>query len=92
MYIDADVIIKAAKLVEAVAVIAGVVIAVYKFCVDNKKQNAVIAAIQKEQTVLCYAVKGALEGLIEKGCDGPCKDALDKLNKHLNQQAHQVDL
>ena len=24
----------------------------------------------------------------EQTCNGPCKDALDKLNKHLNKNAH----
>ena len=31
---------------------------------------------------------GVLQGLIESGCNGPCKDALGKLDKHLNQKAH----
>ena len=30
----------------------------------------------------------AMQGLIESGCNGPCKDALGKLDKHLNQKAH----
>ena len=29
-----------------------------------------------------------MQGLIEQGCNGPCKDALDKLDKHLNKEAH----
>ena len=34
----------------------------------------------------------ALEGLIEQGCDGPCKDALTLLDKHLNKSAHRPEL
>lgn len=44
--------------------------------------------IQHELTLICYGVRGALQGLIENGCNGPCKDALNKLDKHLNQAAH----
>lgn len=37
---------------------------------------------------ICYGLRGALQGLVEQGCNGPCKDALDKLDKHLNKSAH----
>lgn len=29
-----------------------------------------------------------MQGLIEQGCNGPCKDALNRLDKHLNKSAH----
>ena len=92
MYIDADVIIKAASLLAAVGALAGAVIAVYKVIESNKKQSEVIKEIQVEQTVICYALKGALEGLIENGCNGPCKEALNTLDKHLNKRAHRPEL
>lgn len=38
-----------------------------------------------------YGLRGALQGLIEQGCNGPCKDALDKLEKHLNKKAHETN-
>ena len=41
--------------------------------------------------MLCYGIKACLQGLIEQGCDGPCKEALTKLDKHLNQAAHGED-
>ena len=37
---------------------------------------------------MCYGIKACLQGLVEQGCDGPVHDALDKLDKHLNQKAH----
>ena len=60
----------------------------YKVIESNKKQSEFINAIQEEQTLICYGLRGALQGLVEQGCNGPCKDALDKLNKHLNKNAH----
>jgi len=92
MYIDADTIIKAAALLAALGALVGAIIAVYKVVENNKKQNAVITSMQEEQTIICYGLKGALQGLIEKGCDGPCKDALNLLDKHLNKEAHKPDL
>ena len=92
MYIDADTIIKAASLLAALAALAGAVIAVYKMIEVNKRQSEVIKEIQAEQTIICYGLRGALQGLIEKGCDGPCKEALQMLDKHLNQSAHRPEL
>lgn len=92
MYIDADTIIKAASLLAALGGLIGAVMAVYKVYESNKKQSDVIKEIQEEQTLICYGLRGALEGLIEQGCDGPCKDALNMLDKHLNKNAHRPEL
>lgn len=92
MYINTDTIIKAAGVVSAAGVIIALLVGVYKRIDKDKRQSVVINAMQEELTILCYAVKGTLEGLIEQGCDGPCKDALDRLNKHLNKSAHKTDL
>ena len=92
MYIDADIIIKAASLLAAFGALIGAVIAVYKQIESNRKQSEVIKEMQEEQTIICYGLRGALQGLIEKGCDGPCKDALQMLDKHLNKSAHRPDL
>lgn len=88
MYIDADTINNAAKLIGSLAVVGGVLIGVYKFIAQDKTQSATIKAIQKEQTLLCYGILACLKGLAEQGCNGPVHDALDKLEKHLNQSAH----
>ena len=77
-----------AKLIGSMAVIGGVLIAAYKFVERDKRQSKLIKDIQAEQTLLCYGIKACLQGLAEQGCDGPVHDALDKLDKHLNQKAH----
>ena len=92
MWIDVDVIIKAAALVTALGVLGGVFVTLYRAGERDKQQSVVIKAIQDEQTIICYGLRGALQGLIEQGCNGPCKDALEKLNKHLNQEAHHNDI
>ena len=92
MYITVDTIIKAASVLGALSVLAGAIVAVYKILESNKRQSAEINAMKEEQTIICYALQGALQGLIEQGCDGPCKDALNMLQKHLNKPAHKPDL
>lgn len=88
MYINADTIIKAASLLGAIGALVAAIVSVYKVIESNKKQSEFINAIQEEQTLICYGLRGALQGLVEQGCNGPCKDALDELDKHLNKSAH----
>lgn len=92
MWIDVDTIIKAAALVTALSVLGGVAISLYKASERDRKQSEIIKEMMAEQSLICYGLRGALQGLIEQGCNGPCKDALEKLNKHLNQEAHHNDL
>lgn len=91
MYIDLDTIKDLASAITSISVIIGVALAVYKVFQINKRQSEFIKSIEDENTLLCYGLKGALQGLIEQGCDGPCKDALSKLEKHLNQKAHETN-
>lgn len=92
MYVDTETIINAAKFLGALGVIVSAIVTVYKTLESNKRQSAEINAMKEEQTILCYAMQGALQGLIEQGCDGPCKEALNILQKHLNKTAHKPDL
>lgn len=92
MWIDVDTIIKAAAFVTALGVLGGVAVSLYRASERDRKQSEIIKEMIAEQSLICYGLRGALQGLIEQGCNGPCKDALEKLNKHLNQEAHHNDL
>lgn len=92
MLIDVDTIIKAAAFVTALGVLGGVAVSLYRASERDRKQSEIIKEMMAEQSLICYGLRGALQGLIEQGCNGPCKDALEKLNKHLNQEAHHNDL
>lgn len=89
--ITTDTIIKVAALLTALGVIGGVVMWCIKFVDRQKKQDHELAAILKEQTLICYGVLACLKGLKEQGCNGPVTAALDKLEKHLNQAAHEEE-
>lgn len=45
--------------------------------------------INEEQTLLTYGVLACLKGLKEQGCNGPVTNAIDKIEKYLNQKAHE---
>ena len=91
MYIDAKTLIELAALLTALGVIGSAALWAVKFVDRQKKQDQELTAIRKEQTLICYGVMACLRGLKEQGCDGPVTAALDKLEKHLNQAAHEED-
>ena len=54
-----------------------------------QRQEAAIRALKEEQGLLTYGVLACLKGLKEQGCNGPVTEAIAKIEKHLNQKAHQ---
>lgn len=89
--VSANTIITAAALVTALGSLLGVIVWWVKFVERDKKQNEELKAILHEQTLICFGVLACLKGLKERGCNGPVTAALDKLEKHLNQAAHEED-
>lgn len=87
--INADTLIKAAAVISAVLAIAGVVFAVYRWYLRQNKQNDEIKKIKSENTLICYGLSAALDGLIQLGANHSVTMAKEKLDKHLNQQAHE---
>ncbi len=77
-----------AEVMGAGAVVFGAIFALYKWVLRQNKQDIEIKALKEEQTVICYGVLAALKGLREQGCNGPVTEAINKIEKHLNVQAH----
>ena len=84
----AQTIITIASVITALGVILGVVLAVHKWVLKNEKQDGDIKTIKEEQSILTCGVLACLKGLKEQGCDGPVTDAIQKIENHLNKQAH----
>lgn len=57
----------------------------------QEMQDKEIKEIKEEQSLLTYGILACLRGLKEKGCNGPVSEAIDKIEKHLNQKAHGGD-
>lgn len=83
-----DMLLLLAELSSAGAVVFGGVFALYKWVLKQNKQDTEIKALKEEQTLICYGVLAALKGLSEQGCNGPVTEAINKIEKHLNIQAH----
>lgn len=86
---SAQTIISLAALVGA----AGALIALYNkgydFVKRQQAQDDVIKDIQNEQAILTVGVLACLKGLKEQGCNGPVTEAINKIEQHLNDKAHE---
>ena len=88
MYVDVNTIIMAGSLLTAVVVIFSAIFAVYKWYLKQNQQDVEIGRVESEQCLLTYGILACLKGLKEQGCNGPVTEAIDKIEKHINKQAH----
>lgn len=88
MYIDQTSIITAASVISALVVIFSAIFAVYRWYLKQNQQDKEIEKIKSEQCLLTYGILACLKGLKEQGCNGPVTEAIDKIERHINKQAH----
>ena len=81
-------IITAAAVVAAMFAFAGYVLKTYDWVKKQNNQDAEIKAIKEEQQLLTYGILACLKGLKEQGCNGPVTEAINRIDKHLNERAH----
>ena len=74
--------------VAALIALLGYLFKGYAFVQRQKKQDELIQAVQTEQQLLTYGVLACLKGLKEQGCNGPVTEAINKIEAHLNEAAH----
>lgn len=82
-------VITAAAFVGAVAALLKSYNKGYDFIRRQKEQDKIISDIQSEQALLTFGILACLKGLHEQGANGPVTDAINKLEKHLNEKAHE---
>ena len=88
MYVVVNTVITAASLLAAIGAIFSVVFAVYRWYLRQNRQDTEIEKLKSEQCLLTYGILACLKGLKEQGCNGPVTEAIDKIEKHINKQAH----
>lgn len=88
MYIGVNEIITAGSVITALVAIFASIFAVYRWYLKQNKQDIDIKKMKDEQCLLTYGVLACLKGLKEQGCNGPVTEAINKIEKHINQQAH----
>ena len=71
------------KLLGLAGTIIGVIIAMYKLFARFEKMERHAGHWKKDTEILLKVQLGILEGMIEQGCNGPCKKARDELIAHM---------
>ena len=90
MYVTWQTIITAAAVIAAVVAIIKYFTRAHNWFLKQEEQDKSIAEIKTEQQILVYGVLACLKGLQERGCNGPVTDAINKIEKHLNKEAHKI--
>lgn len=88
MYVDINTIIIAASLLSAMVFIFTAIFSVYRWYLRQNQQDKEIENVKAEQCLLTYGILACLKGLQEQGCNGPVTEAISKIEKHINKQAH----
>lgn len=87
--INTDTFITIAAVLSAIIAIFGAIFAVYRWYLRQNKQDEDIKALKAEQSILTVGVLACLKGLKEQGCNGPVTEAIQKIESHLNDRAHE---
>lgn len=98
--ITAQGIVTAAAVAGALIALAGYFIKAHNWVNKQNGQDAKIAALEKQHASDIKALKSelsliidgqlaCLKGLKEQGCNGPVTEAINKIEKHLNEKAHE---
>ena len=93
-------LLTASAVIGAITAIAAYFTKLVRWVDRQQKQNAEIQqlkqihtqdvqSIMKEQTMLTYGILACLKGLQEQGCNGPVTEAVAKIEKYLNERAHE---
>ena len=89
MTITIQSLVTAAALAAAVAALLGYCNRGFVWFHRQQSPDEDIRAIKAEQGLLTYGVLACLKGLKEQGCNGPVTEAIQKIERHLNDAAHQ---
>lgn len=88
MSVNIETIKTAAEIIAALTVIFGVIFSCHKWYLKQEKQDEDIKAMKKENTLICYGLRAALDGLEQLGANHTVPIAKEKLEKYLNEAAH----
>lgn len=100
MFITWQGIVLAGGVVSALGLLIGIILKVHKWYLTQENQtnqiadlradhNTDIKRIKEENALICYALSACLDGLSQLGANHTVPIAKAKLDKYLNQQAHE---
>lgn len=100
MYVDLQTIITIGGAITAIGLILGIFLKVHKWFLKQEQQSGDIKSlkehheedvkkIKEENCLVCFALSACLDGLQQLGANHTVPIAKEKLDKYLNQQAHE---
>jgi hypothetical protein len=100
MYVTWQGIILAASVVSALGLLIGTILKVHKWYLAQELQskqidelrnnhNNDIKRVKDENKLICFALSACLDGLSQLGANHTVPIAKEKLDKYLNEQAHE---
>lgn len=100
MYIEWSTIILAGGVITALGIILGTLAKAYRWYLKQGEQDKKIDTltehhdedvrrIKEENCLICFALSAALDGLQQLGANHTVPLAKEKLDRYLNQQAHE---
>lgn len=84
-------VITAGSVIAALGGIGALIWRVVHWLDRQKVQDKELADTREELQLLTYGVLACLKGLKEQGCNGPVTDAIARIEKYLNHQAHKTE-
>lgn len=85
----AEIVITIGAALSAVILVGGTIFKIVNWFDKQKKQDAEIQSIKEEEAMICYCLFAVLDGLKQLGANGNVTEALEKLQKYLNNKSHQ---
>ena len=100
MYVSWQTIITAGAVVSALGLLLGIILKIYKWYLEQKEHKREITSLKEhheadvqrikdENCLICFGLSACLDGLQQLGANHTVPVAKDKLDKYLNQQAHE---
>ena len=100
MYINLQTIITIGGAITAVGLMLGILFKGHKWFLKQEEQSKEVDAIKErhaedihkikeENCLICFALSACLDGLQQLGANHTVPIAKEKLDKYLNQQAHE---
>ena len=86
--VSADTLIRGAAVLGALAALLGYCVKSVKWFLRQEEQDRDIKAIKKENTLIVYALSACLDGLEQLGANHTVPVAKEKLDKYINEMAH----
>ena len=83
-------VITAAAIIGAFVALVSYLRKLFGWFERQEQQDKEIKSIKSEQQLLTYGVLACLKGLKEQGCNGPGTEAINKIEKHINEEAHKT--